>query len=839
MSGYGCNLSVTAPGALLGGVSHEEDISPSMHMLQELKKITSLPRLAKHRQQGEEEVEPSSELTSWMSATLASLPSKRRSTLPPLEDSKQFTSDAASQQGSEGSEASLQRECAEAKPSTEQPGQLPRATEVLDRLRSGTKGLLQSELSRMQSVFKRFRSPYSDELNKDDLGAVVQLLGYKMIDEATIEEVWREVTNLSRLDFTEFVSFVEELDLRERKQFRETFRSFNKSTDGELSIIELRKFMVAVGFVPLWAMLQEALHAVGAARADGLVLTEALYVLEIWRHTHGFTTKELEHLQSLFAKMAPGGANELPAEQAARYLRGFFGANYTRLARAIGAEIRSAAAQEAKGEQTDVPNVTLSEMLLWARRLREREIELYRERFCLYDGDGSESIDLSELQTVIAGLGYTLTKATIEEAMKEAQDEHAGKEEGVLDFEEFVNVSLIICSRDGFSKAEAKELREIFDRFDVNHNEEVEALELCDVLRYMGYRIQIDDVQLLIAKADVDATGSLDFREFQWLMRLHREEELQKIRKVFAAYEERTRSGIPFLRLTEALDDLGYQYFERQLSSFIQIPPWPIDAVVDFDMFVDAIDKCRTMQVVQERRCAGFSDSELEHFKELFAQCDPDGSDYIDLVATGLLIGELGFTIKTPQDQERFLKSLEKARANARAVGVENAGNASNPVSFWVLVQLLRVLSSDDDQHALHREAVAISETTFGQMEVDEFRKVFVGCVLQNRALEDESSQGQDAILWRNRGDASGDDLVTKELSKESVKRLLRSLGMSLNLEQRQQLYCKIEELSSSGRVDFADFLRLISWMLETNFADIHGSAAKVVRTVVHPKASA
>ncbi|CAJ1332673.1 unnamed protein product, partial [Effrenium voratum] len=60
------------------------------------------------------------------------------------------------------------------------------------------------------------------------------------------------------------------------------------------------------------------------------------------------------------------------------------------------------------------------EVLLWARRLREKEFENYRDAFRKYDEDGSNSIDMSELQKVIKELGYTMTKATILEIKQAA-----------------------------------------------------------------------------------------------------------------------------------------------------------------------------------------------------------------------------------------------------------------------------------------------------------------------------------------------------------------------------------------------------------------------------------
>mmetsp|Transcript_144697 Transcript_144697/g.250500 ORF Transcript_144697/g.250500 Transcript_144697/m.250500 type:complete len:165 (+) Transcript_144697:2-496(+) len=71
------------------------------------------------------------------------------------------------------------------------------------------------------------------------------------------------------------------------------------------------------------------------------------------------------------------------------------------------------------------------------------------------------------------------------------------------------------------------------------------------------------------------------------------------------------------------------------------------------------------------------------------------------------------------------------------------------------------------------------------------------------------------------------------QVSASSLRQLLASMGLNLSLQQYQELKAKTFEITSwngsgKGCMDFADFLRLMKWMLDSNFADINGRAQQV-----------
>lgn len=826
------------------GSSHlgpAEEVSPSIYMLQELRHATSLPRLSRvHPEDEDEETTiPPVEHSSWMSSTLASLPSKRKG-LPPLQEvAKPHERKAApTQEGASDAKADQQasrpksKERALGESPSGSASDMPSAQEVLNRLTSGAEGFSRTEMQRMTQTFRRFTVPGTRAIEVKDLRSIMQHLGYMMTDEETIKEIAGQVTQNHMIEQHAFVSFAENLTKHENRRFKEIFDTFDEDGSGRLDLAELRKFMVAIGFTPLRAMLREAMELVNADGADSIGFNEMLHLLAIYRHTEGFTNNELKDLHSLFSKAKSDDSHEVSAAGLKDVLQGFYGPQSSMIAKWVGAEINKGpenkGVDQADDAQTSILGMKLPETLIWARRLREAEIQVWREKFLLYDQDGSNSMDLGELTHLLRDLGYTLTKSTIEEAMHEAEDEYSGKKEGHLDFDEFVNIVFIVRGRDGFSEAEVSELSEAFHRFLRSGSQEVDGQSLCAILRYMGHNTFVDEVQRITSTAGIDTTSGMDFRHFQWFMRLHREEELQKVQKVFQKYEEQQLQGVPTHSIPTALAELGcvrghsqQQVIQKAMKAFPSQPAEDANAA-DFNRFVEMVDACRADRVAQQRRMAGFSDGELQHFRQLFEQFDIEGTGIIGLIETGAILEELGFTMKTPFDRERFLISVEKAREAAQKVGVEDIGDDCL-LSFWVVVQLLRVILSRDEQSVMDREANAIAYTKFGAKEVHDFKDIFTSCLSQAQGAESEELLMTRAI--------TGDDSVggAKELSKDSVRGLLRSLGMSLDAESRSRLDNKIDELNSMGRVDFADFLRLMQWMLETNFADIQGSAAQVV----------
>merc|ERR1712187_1060968 len=140
-----------------------------------------------------------------------------------------------------------------------------------------------------------------------------------------------------------------------------------------------------------------------------------------------------------------------------------------------------------------------------------------------------------------------------------------------------------------------------------------------------------------------------------------------------------------------------------------------------------------------------------------------------------------------------------------------------------VLVQMLRVMYRRDDKRVLDREARAVEQTRYSQAEVDQFRDVFMTWFEKDKVFEDEAFQNLQSAGGAKveHTPRSPDEEAIKEISTGCMRRLLRSLGVSMNADHRKRLERKIDDFGTNGNLDFADFLRVMRWMLDTDFASI------------------
>jgi len=311
---------------------------------------------------------------------------------------------------------------------------------------------------------------------------------------------------------------------------------------------------------------------------------------------------------------------------------------------------------------------------------------------------------------------------------------------------------------------------------------------------------------------------------------VHREVEVQEMRKAFDKKKE--PSGLLAANsVSSALNDCGVAIPEKNCvvlkgkATEFKMP----EGDVDFDSFVEVVDVLRSIRVAEGRRRAGFSTTEIDRFRKMFSDYDADHSGSIDAKEVANLLVDLGFKLRTKEERDNVLAQVDKAREAAAMVGVMDVGDPGHgTVSFWVLIQLLRVLYNRDDKRVLDREAHAAEQSRFSTHEIEEFREVFLNWWAHEKNFEDEEEANAPGQHAHEEPEV---DPEVKEISKDGMRRLLRQLGCNLSHDQRVELENKVSELDQVNHhgvahVDFASFLRLMRWMLDSNFADINKHCA-------------
>lgn len=862
-----------------GGTLPEQDISPSLAMHMRRSTSEGFGMSPSHRngqpplrarsltggayllaEEQDDEHPPSEETQNWMSNVMAGMTKKRKSLLTPMEGAPTEAAvaldegpkailekagiTAPSEDGDTGT-AQAEDKSVEKVNNANCPNQIPDPESVLRRF-GGGQGFDSGELTRMRATFNRFKVPDTVDVHKDDLTEILSRLGYMMVEEEDVRKIADEATIYSTLDFNEFVGVVEKFSAFEIGQFKVMFDSYDDDGSGSLSTCETQKLMSSLGFTPLKSMIKEALEVVDKDKSGQMEFGEFIHLQAIYRCTEGFTRKEVGILEAIFKGECEEGANSLCATKLRDVLLHFNGPQSHEVCNQLGKEVLVSSRKDhdpaSEVESAKPMMLNFPEVMIWARRLREYEFETYSVEFKKQDKDGSGFIDMQEIQSLVADLGFTLSKKIVQQFIDMVDDDWVAPDEdkdgdgkadvkekdNKLDFDEFVNLMLLLRDTDGFTRADLAEFKKTFLRFDDDTSGDVDVLELSDMMRYLGHQSSLDEVHRLIAKVDFNDSGSLDFREFVRLLRVHREVEVQEMRKAFDKRKE--PSGLlPASSVKGALEDCNVAIPDagkKGSGTEFKMP----SGDMDFDPFVEMVDGLRAIRVAEGRRRAGFSNAEIERFRKMFSDYDADKSGSIDAGEVANLLVDLGFKLRTKEERDNVLAQVDKAREAAAMVGVTDVGEKNRgTVGFWVLVQLLRVLYNRDDKRLLDRESHAAEQSRFSTHEIEEFREVFLNWWSHEKNFEDEEEENRPGQHDKAEPEVEPD---CKEISKDGMRRLLRQLGCNLNHDQRVEMENKISELDQINHhgiahVDFASFLRLMRWMLDSNFADINKHTAK------------
>eukprot|EP00929_Paragymnodinium_shiwhaense_P113822 TRINITY_DN8210_c0_g1_i1.p1 TRINITY_DN8210_c0_g1~~TRINITY_DN8210_c0_g1_i1.p1 ORF type:complete len:681 (-),score=248.36 TRINITY_DN8210_c0_g1_i1:90-2039(-) len=450
----------------------------------------------------------------------------------------------------------------------EMRGYLPDVTEVV---KPGVwSGFSDADYARMQLAFNRFKEVGSTDMNKDDLPSILGMLGFMYTEGHAAGDIAKEISEYGSVDVDEFMEFAARFKAYEQEKFKEVFDNFDEDGGGQLDTDELMKLMSSMGFTPLRKMLAEALAVVDEDGSGTINFEEFVHLLGIYRYSEGFTRHETKLLFKCFLECSDEpdtGPKVVPPDMVTDLLLQYFGPQSAQICLQLGSEAaknRSKSADQAAElagmKAPDPPGMTFQELLILARRCREKEFAEWKAAFNRMDEDGSGELDRNEIQQVIKECGYTLTLKEVEEvcAEVEAAADEDGVSDGQMDFDEFVYLMQVFKERDGFSLEEVDDLRALFKRFDKDGGGEIETLEVSEMLRFQGLTAGIDEVQRLLGQADPNDSGSLDWREYLRFMRLFTESMLKQYVDVYQKYEDKEQGCLMQDAIGNAFEELGF-----------------------------------------------------------------------------------------------------------------------------------------------------------------------------------------------------------------------------------------------------------------------------------------
>ncbi|CAE7842887.1 CMD1 [Symbiodinium sp. KB8] len=658
----------------------------------------------------------------------------------------------------------------------------PDEQEVLMRMGDSSEGFTEKDAERLRKAFVLHRQAFSPEIHTDDLEQILDYLGYLKISEADIHAMVSEITRYSTMEFEEFMSFMTRARAFDQNQVREKFALFDADQSGELSADELEGVLKSLGITPSRTTIAGALAVVDEDGSGSLDFEEFVQLLLIYRKTEGFAESEVLKLHRIFTRFAEtkpstSGRRMLPYDHSNKALIEMFGSQAAQLASRLGSAMPRppSEGEEGKKPSKKAEGMTFREFLIWARRLREIEVQWYQQEFARADVDKGGFLDEEEIRLVLQRLGYTPLRAVIFDMIEAANPQ----KRGMLDFDEFVQMMELFRNSNGFMRHEVREFKQSFDMFDTEKVGEVDVIQVGGILRSLGFVTELAEVQVLLKTVDWNGSNSLDFSEFLRLMRMHREQELLRIRDTFDKYADTDVLDDGVVKVTVEPGDvktmlrlLGFS--DNFVTSTTGVFRALLREALDYDAMVLLCDSCRRMNMEKMRKQAGFSDEAVEKFQKLFRALDSDDSGEIAQNELVAFCQDRGLSLQTKKDQLQLLSFIKEARTTALQAGVPShlcGMEGSAAVTQWVFIHLQRILQTHQDKERAS-QLRGSGPANFSQAEVDELSVIF--------------SKG----LTAERGSPTSDPKAT--LSINGLWTILSQLGVQLTPIEREEVKVKL-----------------------------------------------
>ena len=144
--------------------------------------------------------------------------------------------------------------------------------------------------------------------------------------------------------------------------------------------------------------------------------------------------------------------------------------------------------------------------------LTEDEVMEIKEAFDLFDSDKSGEIDTEELKSALKNLGIDAKNQTLTNMMADLDKDNSGQ----IDFDEFIDMMTAKMS----DRDTREDLQKVFQLFlgDDDKADKILLKHLKRVARELNENMSEEELQEMIARADLNKDQGVDFEEFYQIM---------------------------------------------------------------------------------------------------------------------------------------------------------------------------------------------------------------------------------------------------------------------------------------------------------------------------------
>ncbi|KAI5059068.1 hypothetical protein GOP47_0025387 [Adiantum capillus-veneris] len=137
-----------------------------------------------------------------------------------------------------------------------------------------------------------------------------------------------------------------------------------------------------------------------------------------------------------------------------------------------------------------------------------------------------------------------------------------------------------------------QEIREIFDLFDVDNSGTIDAEELQQAMRSLGFESRTEEIDQMIREIDANDSGSIEFEEFLQMMtgKIGERASTEEISKLFDQFFKDPKTGtVTYQYLKTAVLQLGLKITDEELWEMIAEADYDGDRQLNREEFVNIV----------------------------------------------------------------------------------------------------------------------------------------------------------------------------------------------------------------------------------------------------------
>ncbi|GER49054.1 centrin2 [Striga asiatica] len=132
-----------------------------------------------------------------------------------------------------------------------------------------------------------------------------------------------------------------------------------------------------------------------------------------------------------------------------------------------------------------------------------------------------------------------------------------------------------------------KEIKDAFEQFDTDRSGTIDANELNEAMRVLGFESSEEEITRIIAEVDKDGSGTIDFDEFCFMMtaKFGERDTIEELKKAFRTIDLDNNGSISLGDIRRTANVVGVRFTEKELQDMIRGADRDNDGEVSLDDF--------------------------------------------------------------------------------------------------------------------------------------------------------------------------------------------------------------------------------------------------------------